>query len=238
MTAFKAIQLSGYWKASPYELYPQVVDAAKWADIIVLTEVSGVGRRAVLARVPGFELLQDRRDPSHAEVAILVRSSAYAVKHWSAADVGEDPGPIDRVVNTLAVLRKRRTWKKVAVSITHLPAGVEGAWEGFRGDAHRHAVSGMRRRHFLERRHCKLHAEIAFADWNLNLHRAWVREWVGSAWPGLNIAPTHLIPKGGTHAGGRLIDWFVSKGLTITSWSILPKSPASDHQGIRVEGRF
>ncbi|GGO86592.1 hypothetical protein GCM10011584_09280 [Nocardioides phosphati] len=235
MTRYAAIlidKLSGRYDRAPRLLLRQVQASALARDIITLTEVAGWRRRRALRKVPGFTVLQDTKHGDAAEVAMLVRDSVWRVLHWEARVIGPDLGPGGRVIALFAVLEHVDTGLIYLVSDAHLPATVEGQWDSPRAAAYRAAVQQYRVAHNRLAVLYRPGAVDAFADWNLNLHKPRTQQWVAAAWPELK-APTTL-PSGGTHAGGRLIDWFIGRGRHVDSWRILPPNPASDHRGIRV----
>ncbi len=236
-TVVRVDELSGRYDRDPALLAAQLAGSAAEADVILVTEVSAA-RRASALRMDGWTVSRGP-DGDRGEVAVLTRDAIWTVRAYAAAVLGPDLGPGGKVVSGIALLEHTGTGARFAPSIAHLPASVEGTWARGRGraDAYRAAVDEWRLLHVEWRRRHQPDAEAAFADWNLNLHRRWVRDWVGDAWPTLTLPPAAVIPAGATHAGGRLIDWFVRRGLDVDTWGVLPSSPASDHRGIRVRAR-
>ena len=57
-----------------------------------------------------------------------------------------------------------------------------------------------------QRRSYKPDAVCVWADWNLNLNLAWVRDWIKGAWRFAKALGRRKTPKQGTHGGGRVID--------------------------------
>lgn len=235
-TRVRITQLSGRYDRSPNSLRQSVAAAIDDSDIVLLTEVAGVRRRAVLQSFPGWTLHQDVEHGDAAEVAILTRDAVWSTRHFGAHVLAPDLGPGGRVIAGLAVLRHVHSRRLFMVSVSHLPATVEGNYAGARGQAHNDAVKRLSALHRAMRRTYRVKAEAAFADWNLNLHKQWVQVWIRKAFASATIARSEVIPAGGTHAGGRLIDWFVRRGWRVETWKILPVSYASDHRGIRVTG--
>lgn len=227
-------KLSGRYDRSPRLLLRQVRASAEVRDVITLTEVAGWRRRRVLRKVPGFTVLQDTKHGDMAEVAVLVRDSAYRVKHWAAHVIGPDLGPGGRVIALVAVLEHIETGKIVIVGEAHTPATVEGQWTSARAAAYRRAVQAYRA--IVEHLRVAWGADVVvvLADWNLNLHRDGVRAYLKEAWPELNAPAKADTPPGGTHAGGRLIDFPLVTGAQIDTFRIHAADPASDHRGISV----
>lgn len=235
--AIRIAELSSRYDRSPESLLAQITKAAKTCDIILLTEVNEQHRRAVLDDLPGWTLHQGAPVSNGAEVAVITRDGVWTAKHFEAIQTAPDlPGPGGRTITAAVVLRRNRGGKTLAVSITHTPAGVEAHWDSPRASEYRKCIRRVRDLHARLRKDFKPDAEAAFADWNLNLHKPWVQAWIKSAWPSLTVSS--LIPKGATHAGGRLIDWFVKRGWKVASWTIFDQGDASDHDGIRVTGSF
>lgn len=245
VTDFHVDQFSGRWDRKPAAVERQTARSVKDMDrtIILLTEVANDARaRAALrgARTSGhrWHMVRDA-DADMGEVAILVRLDVWEVLRERVKVLGPDLGPGGRVIGAFALLRNRYTGHTLVVSTAHLPASVEGDWTtGHRAAEHRKAVDVWRRTHRAWRRAFKPDAELAWADWNLNLHRDWVADWIDEAWPALDLPSEAVIPSGGTHAGGRLIDWFVCRGLRVRSWRILRWPWASDHHGNRAALRI
>lgn len=240
VTGVRIAEISSRFDRSPASLLADVEAAAEWADIILLTEVTRFGRRKTLhdfAKREGWTRHQDIDSGDASEVAILTRDSKWQAHGFKAQVLGPDLGPGGRIIGGIACL-VHKNGTRFVVSVSHLPASVEGAWGSTRARAYRAAVRQLRDAHAAARRQLNPHAEAAFGDWNLNLHKTWVREWIAKAWPTLTVPRASVIPKGGTHAGGRLIDWFVRRNLYITAWRVMPASEGSDHRSIRVAGHI
>ena len=75
------------------------------------------------------------------------------------------------------------------------------------------------------------------ADWNLNLHRVWVRAYLRATFPAFR-APQKR-PAGGTH-GARLIDFPIGLRIVGLTMRVLREESdvldASDHLPIRIRG--
>lgn len=236
-TPVRIDELSGRFDRKPSLLRAAVERSAKHADIILCTEVTDPARAAALGMVGWTTHRNPAKDLN--EIAILTRDSEWApIGRYEVAVLGPDLGPGGKVVAGIQALRNVHTGARLVVSIEHLPAGVEGRWARGqrRADAHRAAVQELRALHRTYRKHFKPHGEMAFADWNLNLHRKFVQDWIAEAWPALSVPRKEIVPKGGTHAGLRLIDWFVRRRVVIHKWQIMRATAASDHRGIHVEG--
>lgn len=235
-TEFDVFAMAQRYDRTPEELLAYLRTAARDAEVMLLTEMTGRERRAVLSQVKGFTVHQDVKHGDLSEIAILTRDVACTAT-YKAHVIGPDLGPGGRVILGLA----RATFgdgTRELVGQMHLPASVEADWDGDRAIAFRAAVQEARRIVKAAEAEFKPHGVDVFADWNLNLHKPWVQEWVTDAWPELKLPPAAVIPKGSTHAGGRLIDWFIFRGGLVVRWVILAADPASDHRGNRVTRRI
>lgn len=217
-----------------------LLDSAKHSDLLLPTEVGGTtsrarSRKAALHKVPGFDVHQDTAHGDADEIATLNRAAVWKVLHYEAAILGPDLGPGGREIAGILVLEHTVTGVRLLASKAHLPATVEADFfHTARGRAHQACVQVWRARVKVLAARFDVDAQIVFADWNLNLHKPWVRAWIADAWPELDLPPAALIPDGGTHADDRLIDWFLYTGLVVESWKILRATAASDHRRSRV----
>ncbi|HSX68117.1 hypothetical protein [Nocardioides sp.] len=235
-TELRIDEISSRWDRPVASLKADIDRSSAAADVILLTEV--YDRRAALARiVPAGWTLHQVTGSDLAEVAILTRDAEWVALHYSANVVGPDPGPGNRVVCGLAVL-EHTNGHRFMVSISHMPSGVESNWAGKRARIYRRAVKGIEKLHTDRFFTYAPNAEAAFADWNLNAHRRWVRAYFKSAVRRMTFPRAAIVPKGGTHAGGRLIDFFLRRGWRVNRWVILPATDGSDHRAIRVHGQI
>lgn len=233
-TALRLDHLAGRFDREPITLDAQVSQSTKHVDLIALTEVSGHQRAKVLDR-PGWTVLRGP-DGDLGEVAILARDAEWRVLAWKVVVLGPDLGPGGQVVGIIAVFENVHTGDTELVGEAHLPATVEGGFlaRTRRAAAHQAAVQKWRREVRRWRRRYKPDGEVITADWNLNLHRAFVRAWITVAWPAMHLPKR--IPAAATHRGGRLIDWPIAHRIPDLAFRVLAQSPASDHRGIRVTG--
>lgn len=237
---FKAAHLSGRWDRPPRSLRRQLRRAAKrGATLLTLTEVADRGRPDAV-RLPGWTTCQDVDGPGGSrfdlgECAIMVDDDAWRVLRWRTYVIGPDRGPGNRVIMVMALLASRETGRTLLVSTSHLMSGVEGNWRGQRAAFFRQDVDRWRRINLTWRRAFKPDAEATVADWNLDLHRAWVEAYLEDAWDGLD-APLRL-PKGGTH-GRRLIDFPRTRRLGTVNLRIRSSLGASDHRELWWSGNL
>lgn len=239
-TMFRMDHDASRWDRRAITLHREVKPRLSKVAVHGFTEVAGWTRRLALHRLlkkHGYRLLQKGPGP-YRETALGVDGSVYDILRWNSIKIGPDLGPGDIVMMTVSVLRNRKTGKIIIVSDAHLPASVEGNWDGERAKAYRKCVQRYRRviNAYIQR--YQPHAVIVWADWNLNLHRDWVREYFEEAWPELHI-PYYAIPRHvGTHAGKRFIDFPLivgfSRGTVLIT--VLPNDKASDHDITRFRG--
>lgn len=223
--------LSGRWDRSARLLARQVRRAAKHgAKLITLTEVAD-GKRPSLT-MPGWTKAQDVDGPGgkrfdRGECAILAEDDTWELVRSRSYVIGPDLGPGNRVVVLFALLRHRVTRATLLVSVCHLPSAVEAVWRGQRATHYRAMVDRWRRIHATWVRAFKPDNEMVVADWNLNVHAAWVKDYLAEAFPTLDL-PANL-PKGGTH-GSRLIDMVLTRGWSPKRLTIRSARGASDHR--------
>jgi hypothetical protein len=206
------------------------------ATIITVTEVDRPRRTRALwrwARWRGWVVVQDRTSRKTAETALLVDARVWIVRRQHTHVIGPDDAGRP-VLAVMALLAHRASGRKLLVSTSHLLSSVEGAWAGRRAARHRDHVEAWRQANRRWRERHRPDAEVAVADWNLDLRRPWVREWVRGAWPGMRTPPR--IPRVGTH-GPRLIDWPLVRGVDVIGFDVLDAHPHSDHRGIRLRVR-
>lgn len=246
MTGHKllAVHMSSRWDRSPRSLELAVGEAMDHADLLTVTEVDIESRGRALKRVAteaGWILC---RAPGGApsEVALLIRPEAYTLLDWRVRIVAPDTGAGLAPAALVAAVRHRESGRVLIVATSHLPSGVEGSWRKRtrRVLAHQLAVRRIRRLVRGAYRVHRAHAWYFAADWNLDLHRRWVRTWIRSTWPGSQL-PTHAVAAA-THAGGRLIDWTLSRNIEDPTIHVLDSTDgehfaqASDHRPIWLRG--
>lgn len=224
---------SGWWEGAPEDLHRDLLATTKVSDIGLLTEMTGHARQAVLDGIPGFAYRQDRDHGDASEIAMIIRSGLWRVLYYEAAVLGPDLGPGGREIAGIAVLEHVTTRARALVGKAHLPSAVQAHWDEPRAEKYRACVQKYRARMNALAKAWKVDAQLAFADWNLDLHEPWVRDYIAKAWPELDAPTPKQTPPGATH-DRRLIDWFLSTGVDIEDWVILPRTRASDHKPTRL----
>lgn len=135
-------------------------------------------------------------------------------------------------------LRHIATGRVLMVRVAHTPAHVQ-AGDGFRRTTARVIrqaagwMSGLvawGRRSARFRRHHPHAAELAIADWNVDLLRRYWRALIRRTL-NLRCAWTKHLPRRGTH-GRRLIDGVFYRLLKVDNARVLPKGKSSDHHAI------
>lgn len=227
--------MSSRFDRTPLSLFNAIRDSIKaGAEILTFTEVAN-DRRAAQLRAFGWKVLRDDRGDL-GEVAIAFNPQVWAVEKHRTYVLGPDSGPGGREVAIVALLRHVATKRTLLISTSHMPSAVEGRWGALtrRVRVYQSSLQNWRRiiRHWYRTE--VPDGILITADWNLNLHRAWVRAYFRAAWPGVRIPVAW--PKQGTHAGGRLIDFPLGRRIRTLVFAVLPADPSSDHRRIRIRG--
>lgn len=235
----RIVKFSGYWGAPNETVREVLTDLMELCEVLLLTEVSSKKRWKLLDSFEGWTCHQDREHGDAAEVAILTKDSVVKVEHYQASVLGPDLGPGGREIGNWTLLRYFKTKGLLQIGDAHLPSATEGNfWTNKRSKVLRDCVEVARQVNLRLRRKFKANAELFFADWNLNLHKIWVQKWIAKAWPGMSLPRPSIRPRVGSHAGRRLIDWFLRRNFRVTKWKVLPKTNASDHSPELIEGYF
>lgn len=241
-TAFTVHDRSQRYSKPASLMLTDLLVSAKVASLIPLSEAGGgtalaKRRKGALHKVPGFDVHQDIKHGDADEIAILSEADEWQTVYYEATILGPDLGPGGREIAGILIVRNARTGALLLLSKAHLPASVErDFYHSARGTAYRKCVQVWRARVKALAKKYGVDAQLVYADWNLDLHKPWVRDYIKKAWPELDLPPR--IPKWSTHAGGRLIDFFLYDGLTVKSWAQLPDSDASDHRGTELDAEI
>lgn len=205
-------------------------------DALVLTEVDRPARGDVLERIAKADDLHLIRgsDGWRGETALLVRRDRWQLDSRRLWVLDHDlPGMRLGCIAPAAALIHRATDTPWVLTGTHLPSGVQDAYDR-PGTTPAEAAHAQAARRWCDRLDRATVPVGAFSDWNLNLHNHESREHLEKALDGrLDLPPDRLLPKGGDHAGGRLISFPATRGVTVDGIELLPRHPASDHAGVR-----
>lgn len=228
--------LASRWDRSPDSLHADIARSIRQgANVISVTEAAD-GKRWQALKHDGWTTCQDRTPWQAGESAILVRESFGQIIDWRTEQIGPDLGPGNAVYAVVAVIRLENG-KLLMVAEAHLPSAVETRWKARRGSEFRQIVRNYKA---LVRRMRKKHrpdAECVWADWNLNLNLAWVRDWAKSAWARRKTLGKAKTPAKGSH-GNRLIDWPITHGLRKRVLTVLPMTAGSDHHAVSLEAEM
>jgi hypothetical protein len=148
------------------------------------------------------------------------------------------PGPPTYACN--AVLKHVVTDQTLLVSVTHMPAHLEGHWAHpgtdawrARKQAYTDAMHGWSNLVLALERRYRPAGVLVVADWNLNLKEQWVRDYMAGHWTkaGLRRAWVHFPTAGGSLGGNRIIDGSYYGGLSVTGGpDLMPRVRSSDHR--------
>jgi hypothetical protein len=239
MASLRAAHLSGKWDGSNATLKAQIEHVSKTVDVMTFTEVAD-GTRHNMLKLDGWTTgqykLKKGEAKGRAECAIMTRDSAWRMNRCSQKKIGPDLGLGLATWVVFAYLTHAKTGEKFVVSTCHMQSGVEGDWQGAKAKQYRKSLELWRKTNLEWREKYTPDAEMAVADWNLNAHKKWVQDFFAKAWPGLRM-PKKL-PAGGTHAGGRLIDFPLLRNVGAAAFTIYAANKASDHKAIRISGQI
>ena len=236
-------------------------------SLITLTEVRR-NYRAATMREKGWAHFNSKKDNASDDCAIV-----WKTEYWSRGLA------VTRKLNNRAyyelsgrrcadihsasvVLRRKSSGHKMLVSVTHMPAHIEGA-HGWRSDA---AHFRARKAAYLSslanwnthldnlERRVRPDATLVVADWNLSLKEHWVRNLLHDRFGQEYRQAWTLFPTdGGSLDGGplgplgapgksnhdRIIDGSVYKGLKVTHHPrLMPRDRSSDHRPYKESFRF
>lgn len=140
----------------------------------------------------------------------------------------------------MVALEHRFTRARVLVASVHTPATVEAIFSSAhpRVQTYKYVIKAMKADTEAAAKAFKAEAIAVGGDWNLNIHRDWVRAYMKSSLPGWTTQWDKSRPNAGTHAGGRLIDAVIGKGVTFRAGKVLPSHPSSDHRAITAPFRM
>jgi hypothetical protein len=183
------------------------------ASLITWTEVSADHRARVLHKLDGWHSYT----PRGTDIGLSWRRETWKLRHRYApalspfhytTDNGY-PSPTQHAA--VAALDRRSDGLRVLVLVAHLPSAVQWG-DGWRATPQRGKVW-----------------RSSVADWNVDLRRHAWRMRLHRAFP--DLAPTwrrDKLPRGGTHAGGRLIDATLTNGRGAAH--LMADDASSDHR--------
>lgn len=160
-----------------------------------------------------------------------------AVRYTRA--LANKPGP--HVWSCNVLLKHVRTEKTLLVSVTHMPAHIQGHWKHpgtdewkARKEAYTDSMHQWSDGVANQINRWSPDGVLVVADWNLNLKDQWVREYLGQHWNkkcGLRRAWTDFPTSGGSLEGNRIIDGSYYGGMEVTGEPELgARVRSSDHR--------
>jgi hypothetical protein len=193
------VHSSSRYNRSPASLAASIARLSPSADLMTLTEVARHARTRVVRRARGFTSYR----PGGTDVAIMWRSTW---KRLAASSLKLAPGQ-----RAGLVLLQRPDGLRVLVSLAHLPSHVQygDRWRPTvpnRLHTWRTAVRSWSRQIAAARARWHPDLVIVTADWNVDLRRSHWRRVVTGAFHALHLTWRPPFPRGGTHAGRRIID--------------------------------
>lgn len=219
------------WNAPSIDVRDALNEHRRNASVITGTEGNNK-RWAFLLRAQGWETMRDPGPTNRGDCWVS----------WDR-DTWEDKGGFTRRLSTVTYdgrspwatvqkLRHRQQGFRVLFVVVHLPAHIEAdirVRRTTRVRAHLTGMRGLRRLiNDIRRDHPWAHVVVC-GDWNLNLHRRWVRTYIKTGLRGCGLKPAPIPRDGGTH-GPRLIDWALSD--LVTRGQVLHHNTASDHRPV------
>lgn len=203
-------------------------------DFLSLTEMGAEDRARVINDFPGYAVARVKGSNGVDECALLVKREHYKILSERAVRLSNLPVPRRRGLfdHALVVeLESLRTGSFHTRIVVHRPSAVEGKTgirSGGQGACYRDGTEGLK----------ELIASIdgrltITGDWNLSLRRRWVRPYFARHFPGFTLTwPAGKLPSLGTH-GGRIIDFSLLRGYSVSSARVIGQFHASDHRAFR-----
>ena len=234
-------------------------DVDNWREnssIITLTEVANDTRGATLAEA-GWGYARAKKDYGADECATCYRKDTWTCI-WQGYKKLNTRGRVyaGPVCSGDSVLKHKTSGHKLLISVTHLPAHVEGYggahwrtqmdhWQA-RREAYLSSLETWNTHIKALKTSKKPDAVMIIADWNLNLKRPWVRDllkdrfgsgykqaWVRFPTSGGSLHGGPVAPLGapGSGRGDRIIDGTLYQGLKVdTAPNLLSTARSSDHR--------
>lgn len=230
---------SGRFKIAPGTLKAALAkQLADEPDFLSLTEMGAADRARVLNDFPGYAVARVKGPDGHGECALLVKREHYRIVSERAVRLSDLPVPrrssekhklFDHAL--VAELESLRTGSFHTRIVVHRPSGVEGDTGirgGGQGACYRDGTEGLKE--LID----SIDGRLAITgDWNLSLRRRWVRPYFARHFPDFTLtwAPGRL-PTRGTFKG-RVIDFSLLRGYSVSGAVIISPFGASDHRAFR-----
>jgi len=259
---FRHIHCSSRFDRSAESLDNDLDDWREHSSIITLTEVDNNNRRAVLG-AKGWGYWNSPKSRGQDNCAICWDSDVWRCQFRNVRKLNNVPFTRSPTTDKLSaplyscsvVLKRVNSKHKVLVSVTHMPAHVEGPnrwrhigdhWQA-RKRAYLTSVANWADYTVdLERKH-PTDAQLIVADWNLDLKNKWVQDMLDAKWgkgyyqlawstfpsSGGSMTTHHTPPPGAPqqHYGDRIIDGSLVRGLWVSDGpNLMPRVASSDHR--------
>jgi hypothetical protein len=244
------------------------VDLDTWmaeCDLLTLTEVSN-DQRAVKLREKGWSYFNSKLNQGQDDVAVAWETEVWKQRTGSTTKLSHTTFTRGtRPVYSYAadvVLRRADTGHKLLVSVSHMPAHVEGngdfrttedQWQA-RKKAYLDTLTAWSRLVKDKERKHNTDGTLVVADWNINLKDDWFRQLLKDNWGDkYKQAWTHFPTSGGSLAGGpeappgapgkgygdRIIDGSLYRDLVVTKEPhLMDRVRSSDHRPYKESFRF
>jgi hypothetical protein len=268
---FSHIHCSSRYDRSAADLESDLDDWMAKASVITLTEV-GNDNRAATMREKGWAYYNAKSGQGKDDVGICWKSEDW--KRVSGAVRRISDGTFERLVGHQAnplfsatvVLRNTHSGHKLLISVTHMPAHVQGASDFANIRDEPAAVWEKRKLAYLsglknwslhvkdQERKGHVDATLIVGDWNVNLKLDWVRQLLASHWgdnyiqawkrfptAGGSLTGGAVVPLGapGKGVGDRIIDGSLYRGLKVTDEpNLMRRVKSSDHRPYQEAFRF
>jgi hypothetical protein len=255
---FVHIHCSSRFDRSPASLEADLDDWMGQSSLITLTEISN-DQRAGRMREKGWAYFNAKKSDGQDECGIAwradtwTRGAAGTCKLNNAKYYRLDGRVADPVVTAMVVLKRVQTGHRVLVTVTHMPAHVEGfgGWRTteYKWQARKNAyLSSLQNWSVYIAAQTTKHKPdmvLTIADWNLNLKQDWVRDLLKNNFPQFKQAWKRFPTTGGSLSGGpvaplgapgvdyadRIIDGTLRRGAKI--WiepNLMAAVRSSDHR--------
>jgi hypothetical protein len=265
LPTFKHIHCSSRYDRSAASLDADISVWQQSADLITMTEVSDDNRAAQM-RASGWAYYATPGGNSGADSGLCWEIATWNVVSKKSLKMS---GLYDRlngrtvaIWSATVVLRHVKSGHKLLVSVSHMPAHVEGT-NGFNSDLEGWAARkrafmtalGIWSTHVKDQVNSqKLDAVLVVADWNVNLKAQWFRQILHDHWGSdYQSAWMHMPTSGGVVPGGagapagspgqghhdRIIDGSLYDGLEITAGpNLMSRVQSSDHRPFNESFKF
>jgi hypothetical protein len=229
---------SGRFDVTPGDLKAALTkQLADGPDVLSLTEMGAEDRARVLNDFPEYAVARAKGTDGDDECALLVKRDHYKIVSERAVRLSSLPVPrrsrgrkiFDHAL--VVELESLRTGSFHTRIVVHRPSAVEGRFgikRGGQGACYRDGTEGLK----------KLIASvdgrlIVTGDWNLSLRRRWVNRYLNKHFPGFaRTWTTATLPDKGTR-GGRVIDFSLLRGYSVSGAEVIRQFGASDHRAFR-----